>query len=229
MVTAYRAAQASSNRDNQHFIGIAGTENVANNRNQNREGTPACTGRERKEHSYNKDNCRQEHFQDTCGVCNNIMHIELRTQKTGHTGQSPSHGQNHNRRNHCSEACRNTLSKFLKGHYVAYHVEAECKEEGCHAAEHQAFRSISTCKSINKGFACKETTAINHTDNAADNKYNYRQYKVNNRTVRLIGIVIIITIRTSSSSKQVALIRIILVNLHATEIKFHDGQKKHHR
>ena len=229
MVTAHSAAQAGSDRDNQHLIGIACTKNIAHYRNKNSKGAPACTSRERQEHCNHEDNRRQEHFQDTCGAGNNVMHVEFCTQKASHAGKSPSHRQNHNRRNHSSKACRNAVCEILECHHITHHIEAEGEEEGRHTAQHQTFRSIRAGKSINKAFTSEKSASINHADNAAENKHHDRQNKVDNSTIGLISIVLIITIGTSSRGKQIALNCIILMYLHAAEIKFQHCNHHHHR
>ena len=170
MVTGNSAGEAGCDRNNQHLIGISSAKNIAHDGDQNSEGAPAGTGGEGQEYSHKEDNGRQEHFEHACRACYQVMYIELRTQKASHAGQSPSHGQNHNGRNHSAEASRNAFCKFLEGHHVTSHIKRKGKEECYHTAQHQALRGIGTCEGIDEALACEIATGINHADNAADNQ-----------------------------------------------------------
>ena len=226
MVAADRAGQAGGDGDHQH---LTLREGVADDGDQDREGTPGRAGGKGEEDRHHKDDGGQQVLQSRSGAAEQACDVVFCAQQAGHAGKRPCQRQNEHGANHGLEALGDAGGEVLKGHDAPHPVKHEGEHQGNGAAQHEAHGGVAVGKSGDEVHALKEAAGVHHAEDAGRDEHQHRRDEVHHMAAGVAAVVHVVAVGAVVGGEEVAQQGVILVLLHRAVVEAaEDEEEAHH-
>ena len=225
VVAAHCAGQAGRNGDDQH---LPLRERMADDGDEDGEGAPGRAGGKGQEHRHQKDDGRQQILQRSRRAVEQVGHVILGTQQVGHAGKGPRQRQDEHGADHGLEALRDAGREVLKGHHAAHPVEHEGEQQRDAAAQHQARRGVAVGEGGDEVHAFKEAAGVDEAEDAGRNEHQHRQNQVDDMAAGYGAVVHIVAVGAVFGGEEVALQRVVLVELHGAVVGAREDEEEDH-
>ena len=199
-------------------------------RDEDTECSPGCTGCKRK-HTGDQEECgRYNAYCSSLHVFYESAYVISKAKAVCHGFESPRKCQHENRRSHGFHSLRDAAHAFLEADgmsdYVIYNDEYKCHE----TAHRKTYRCIGIRECCHESVSVEESACIDHSDYAAYNEHNYREYEVENDTlIASLLCSICCTCDLIMYSKEISIFNgIHLESRHSSIIEFHKNECAHH-
>ena len=207
---------------------MGGLERVYHNRNQDTKGSPGGSGGKSQEASNQENNSRKQSNHTLRAALNQISHELRGAQAVCHGLQGPGEGQNHDGRNHGLEALGNAVHALLEAQDLTAHIQQNRDDQGESTSNGQTDGRVAVGEGGHEVRAVKEAAGVNHADDTADDQGKNRNQQILYGTISHVIQAFCVAVRSVRRSKQVALLCVVLMDLHGTEINVQNCYRNHH-
>ena len=178
VVTAYSACETSGNTNEYKLVAFG--EYCENDRNENTEGTPGCTGGECENASDKEDNRGKERGKRCREAFHGGFYEGREAEKTGYILKRCRKGKNEDRGNHGDKALGKSLHSVFEGNETAKNEVSDDENECDKRAPRQTNGCVCVSESGYEVCTVKEAAAVKKTCDAGDNEHNNGDEKVEN-------------------------------------------------